>query len=65
MPNDEDEADLDFDGYVTARAEYEADQEAFQAELLERMERARQDATARLRACGALPAGLELVWETK
>src|SRR3954471_2381700 len=59
----EDEADLDFDGYMTARAEYEADREAFRVELLERLERARRDATAQLRACGALPAGLELAWE--
>lgn len=58
----EDEADLDFDGYMTARVEYEADREAFLAELPDRLERARRDATAQLRACGALPAGLELAW---
>lgn len=60
----ESEADLDNgDGYLEARAEWTARQEAYRAELPERMEKARQDATALLRSCGALPAGLELVWE--
>jgi hypothetical protein len=59
----EDEADLDFDGYMTASAEYEADREAFRVEMIGRMEQARQDATAVLRTLGALPAGFELAWE--
>ena len=60
----EGEADLDDgDGYAEARADFRAREDQFRAELPSRMERARQDATALLRAHGALPAGLEFAWE--